>query len=296
MIVHEVPRVRYAVIGGSGTWAGEYPENTGIDGITVLAREMEFETPFGTTVPMKLFRIGGSLTADGKDRDVLTVPFHGFHGLAPWNTPSEQIFWVFQQAGVEFIVSEGSVGSVNPLLDPGDVVIPHDFIDMTKRPSNIHRFTKNIVRMKDPLCPDLRAILVRIAREVYQGEQNRIFSRGVYGNTEPPRFETPSEIRMLRTMGADLTGHTIAQEAYLSRAIGACYAGAYIISNFAEGVEDSSWRGDSIFDCYRQCADKFGRITVGAIAAIDPEAKHCACRDNVIVVPDTVSERIGQEK
>ena len=30
--------------------------------------------------------------------------------------------------------------------------------------------------------------------------------------------------------------------------------------------------------------------------AIDPEAKHCACRDNVIVVPDTVSERIGQEK
>lgn len=61
---------------------------------------------------------------------------------------------------------------------------------------------------------------------------------------------------MLRTMGADLTAHTIAVEAYLSRAIGACYAGAYIVSNFAEGVVDTSWQGENIFDCYRDCADK----------------------------------------
>ena len=98
MIMKEIPKVRYAVIGGSGTWAGEYPENTGIEGIRILQRDMEFETPFGTTVPMKLFELDGSLTADGQPRQVLTVPFHGFHGLAPWNTPSEQVFWVFQQA------------------------------------------------------------------------------------------------------------------------------------------------------------------------------------------------------
>ena len=83
MIMKEIPKVRYAVIGGSGTWAGEYPENTGIEGIRILQRDMEFETPFGTTVPMKLFELDGSLTADGQPRQVLTVPFHGFHGLAP---------------------------------------------------------------------------------------------------------------------------------------------------------------------------------------------------------------------
>lgn len=295
MIMKEIPKVRYAVIGGSGTWAGEYPENTGIEGIRILQRDMEFETPFGTTVPMKLFELEGSLTADGQPRQVLTVPFHGFHGLAPWNTPSEQVFWVFQQAGVEYIVAEGSAGGINPLLDPGDVVVPHDFIDMTKRPSNIHHFTNNIPRMNDPLCPDLRNLLVQAAREVYAGQNNRIFSRGVYGNTEPPRFETPSEVRMLRTMGADLTAHTIAVEAYLSRAIGACYAGAYIVSNFAEGVVDTSWQGENIFDCYRDCADKFGRITVKAIAAIDPSKKHCHCQKNMIVVPSTVKERITME-
>lgn len=44
MIMKEIPKVRYAVIGGSGTWAGEYPENTGIEGIRILQRDMEFET------------------------------------------------------------------------------------------------------------------------------------------------------------------------------------------------------------------------------------------------------------
>lgn len=53
---------------------------------------------------------------------------------------------------------------------------------------------------------------------------------------------------MLRTMGADLTAHTIAVEAYLSRAIGASMPGAYIVSNFAEGVVDTSWQGENIFD------------------------------------------------
>jgi len=289
MIVKEIPKVDYAIIGGSGTWAGEFPENTGLNGITVLQRDMEFETPFGKSMPMKLFEIDSALTADSKPRQVLTVPFHGYHGLSPYNTPSEQVFWVFRQAGVKFIIAEGSGGSINPLLDPGDIIIPHDIIDMTKRPSNIHRFTNSIVRMREPLCPDLRALLYKYAREEYP----RVFPRGVYVNTEPPRFETAAEIRMLRAAGADITGHTLVAEAYLARAIGACYASAYIISNYAEGVEDTSWIGSSIFDYYRDCAEKIGRITVRTIAAISPEDKKCTCMENLIEVPGEVKKRIA---
>ncbi|MGI6576974.1 MAG: MTAP family purine nucleoside phosphorylase [Eubacteriales bacterium] len=291
MIVKDIPKVDYAIIGGSGTWAGDFPENTGIQGVNVLQKDMEFETPFGTTMPMKLFELDAALTADGKPRQVLTVPFHGFHGLSPYNTPSEQVFWVFKRAGVKFIIAEGSGGSINPLLDPGDVIIPHDIIDMTKRPSNVHHFTSNIVRMRDPLCSDLRSLLCKFAKEEYP----RVFTRGVYANTEPPRFETASEIRMLRTAGADITGHTIVPESYLARAIGACYASAYIVSNFAEGVEDASWKGSSIFDYYSDCAKKFGTITIKAIAAINPADKKCTCMENIIEVPSTVKKRIAIE-
>ena len=52
MIMKEIPKVRYAVIGGSGTWAGEYPENTGIEGIRILQRDMEFETPLAPLCPL----------------------------------------------------------------------------------------------------------------------------------------------------------------------------------------------------------------------------------------------------
>lgn len=286
----EIPQVEYAIIGGSGTWAGEFPEATGFQGVSVVQADMEFDTPFGTTMAMKLLELSGDVTADGKPRRLLTVPFHGFHGLAPYNTPSEQIFWVFQQAGVKYIVAEGSGGSINPLLDPGDIIVPHDFCDFTKRPTNIHRFTPNIVRMCEPLCTDLRKILFEKAKEEYP----RVFSRGVYANTEPPRFETATEIKMLADARCDITGHTIVPEVYLSRAIGACYASLYLVSNFAEGVEDPSWRGDSIFDHYRDSADKIGRVTLGAIAAINPAEKKCRCKEYMIEVPSNVKDRISE--
>jgi 5'-methylthioadenosine phosphorylase len=250
---------------------------------------MEYETPFGTTLPMKLAELSAEVTADKKPRRFLTVPFHGFHGLAPHNTPSEQVFWVFQRAGIKVVVSEGSGGGINPLLDPGDIIIPHDFVDFTKRPTNIHHFTSHILRMRNPACPYLRSLLFEKAR----GEYPRVFPRGVYGNTEAPRFETAAEIKMLYDAHCDMSGHTIVPEIYLARAIGACYASAYLVSNYAEGVEDPAWKA-SIFDYYRDSAGKMGRITLGVIAACDPGATSCGCRENVIEVPRNVRNRIGE--
>jgi 5'-methylthioadenosine phosphorylase len=239
---------------------------------------------------MKLAEISADKTPDKKPRRFLTVPFHGFHGLTPHNTPSEQVFWVFQQAGVKVVVSEGSGGGINPLLDPGDIIIPHDLVDFTKRPSNIYRFTRNIVRMANPTCTYLRSLLYEKAKTEYP----RVFSRGVYANTEPPRFETAAEVRFLADAHCDICGHTIVPEIYLARAIGACYASAYLVSNYAEGVEDPGWKGSSIFDHYADSADKIGRVTLGVIAAWDREKCDCHCSDYLIQVPDHVKNRISE--
>lgn len=77
-------------------------------------------------------------------------------GLSPYHdTPSERVFWVLQRAGVKYIVADGSGGGINPLLDHGDVIIPDDLIDQTKRVSYLSKFTNKIVRMRDIICPDL---------------------------------------------------------------------------------------------------------------------------------------------
>jgi 5'-methylthioadenosine phosphorylase len=289
MALSEIPKVHHAIIGGSGTWAGDFPESAGSAGVTVLEKNLEFETPFGTTAPMKLVELSAAVTADGSPRRFLTVPFHGYHGLAPRDAPSEQIFWVFQQAGVKVIISEGSGGGINHLLDPGDIIIPHDFFDMTKRPSSIHHFTRDIVRMAQPLCPYLRSLFYEKAVREYP----RVFPRGVYGNTEPPRFETAPEVRFLAGAGCDICGHTMIPEVYLARAIGACYAAAYLVSNFAEGVEDPSWKGAGIFDHYADSAGKIGRVTLGVIAAWDAGARGCRCEEHIIKVPDHIKKRIS---
>jgi 5'-methylthioadenosine phosphorylase len=288
MLYQDIPQVDYAIIGGSGTWACEFPDDLGMAEIKILSSDMEFETPYGRTVPFKWIRIDGSITADGKAREFLTVPFHGFHGLAPHNNPSEQVFWVFQQAGVKYILAEGSGGAVNHLLEPGDVIIPSDFIDFTKRRSHIAEFTPKILRMRDPICNDLSLILYNQAKLDFK----RVFRRGIYGVPEAPRFESVAEINMFRDAHVDICAHTLVPEVYLARAIGACYAGLYIISNYAEGII-TNWDGDQIFDIYKDCALTIGRIMVKSIANIGKEKK-CACQSYCIEVPQRINQRIHQ--
>ncbi len=289
MLCREIPKVDYAIIGGSGTWACEFPEDIKLDGVKVLEKDMKFETPYGETVPFKLCSIDGSLTKDGKERQFLTVPFHGWHGLAPNNTPSEQVFWVLKEAGVKFVLAEGSGGGINHLLEPGDIIIPNDFIDLTKRRSHIAEFAHKIIRTKDPICPELNSLLYKNA----QKEFKRVFRRGTYCTTEAPRFESAAEVQMLKNAHVDITGHTMIPEVYLARAIGACYAALYIISNYAEGLI-TNWEGDSIFDWYNQCAIPIGKIMLNSLAAIETEKK-CLCSTYCTDVPQRIHNRISAD-
>lgn len=90
MICKEIPKTMYCHIGGSGTWGCEFPEDLNMEGITLLKRDMEFETPFGVTACMKLYEMDASITADHKPRQVLYVPFHGWKGALPLQRHSQR--------------------------------------------------------------------------------------------------------------------------------------------------------------------------------------------------------------
>ncbi len=290
MIVKEIPKTLYCHLGGSGTWGCSFPEDVLFEGVRLLQKDMEFETPFGTTVGLKLFEMDASITADHKTRQVIYVPFHGWKGLSPYDTcPAERVFWVLQQAGVQYILADGSGGGINPLMEPGDIICPTDFIDYTKRHSNLGRFCPYSIRMRDIINPDLQQILVEKASDVFR----RVFSRGTYGVVEPPRFETAAEVRMMYDAHCDISGHTMMPEAALARAIGASYAALYVISNHAEGILPN-WK-QSIFDIYESCAPIVGGVMLNAMAAIDPEKVHNNSEENIIKMPEHVAKRIDAE-
>ena len=114
-------------------------------------------------------------------------------------TPSHKInykanIWAFRELGVESVVSHNAIGSVNPAIRPGDIVVSDDFLDKTKSPPQ-SLFDDGAcwvrVDFTNPFCPRLRENLIKAAKR----HSDRVIERGTFVCTEGPRFETPAEIR-----------------------------------------------------------------------------------------------------
>jgi 5'-methylthioadenosine phosphorylase len=279
-----IPAADFAIIQGSGTFDITFPEDVNLAGISIEARRLEFQTPYGLSSQFKLVKGSGSHTDDGKDRYALTVPFHGWRPDADNRFASEQIYWVFRESGVKRVLVEGSVGSVNILLDPKDIVIPTDFIDFTKRTSPFFSGYGPILRMKQPTCPEIRKAFLKYCRD--EGRA-RVFPRGVYGVTEVmegPRFESPAEVRMLQILGADIVGQSLVPEVYLARAIGACYAGIYAISNYGEGIQD--WEDEEFYGNYPDYGVFLGRVLLKTFLSLPTTDTGCKCSKYRSEVPE----------
>jgi 5'-methylthioadenosine phosphorylase len=104
----------------------------------------------------------------------------------------------------------------------------------------------------------------------------RLFTRGVYVVTEGPRFESPAEVRFLRTLG-DIVGQSFAPEVWLARDIGACYGGVYVVVNYAEGIVED-WDHDELTRIFCEDASLIGGILLAALAEL-PDEPACSCRD-----------------
>lgn len=279
-----IPQADFAIIQGSGTFDITFPEDVNFEGISVKARRLEYETPFGLSSQFKLIEAAKDYTVDGNERYALTVPFHGWRPDSDNRYAAEQIYWVFREAGVKRVLVEGSVGSVNILLDPTDIVIPTDFIDFTKRASPFFTGYGPILRMKQPTCPEIREAFLKYCRE--EGRE-RVFPRGIYGVTEVmegPRFESPAEVRMLQMLGADIVGQSLAPEVYLARAIGACYAGIYAISNYGEGIKD--WEDADFYGNYPDYGIFLGKVLLKSFLYLPANDDVCQCSKFRSEVPE----------
>lgn len=269
-----IPRVDYAIVGGSATVQCRLPEDTGLDGVSVVERDLRFETPWGETQPFKLLRLSGAACEDGVERTVLAIRMHGWKTGENWaaSVGQQQVFWVLEQAGALKVVGNAGVGAVNALLDPGDLVLADDFIDETRsRPSALHATWPNSVNMRDPFCPALRGALAEAARPLFP----RIFPRGIMATVEGPWLEGVAQVRTLKLMGADLVAHSTVPEVYFSREIGACYAAAFLVVDHANGVAHGFDR-ETMIRTYREGAAPVARVMVEALQRGGSRA--CECR------------------
>ena len=133
------------VIGGSGLYQ--------MEGLTEVER-VELDTPFGAPSASYIL---GSLSG----KRLAFLPRHGEgHIFMPSEIPFRANIYGFKQLGCEWLISASAVGSLKEDIHPGEIVIPDQFIDMTKNRIGTF-FGGGVVAhvpMADPVCTKLSEI------------------------------------------------------------------------------------------------------------------------------------------
>jgi purine-nucleoside phosphorylase len=136
--------------------------------------------------------------------------------------------------GAGDLILTNAAGSLHPDIDPGDLMLLSDHINYNGRNPLIGEPTDaRFVPMTTAHDPGLRADLRRAAAAA-----GVALPEGVYAWYSGPSFETPAEIRMLRTLGADAVGMSTVPEVILARFLGLRVAAISTITNKAAGLSD----------------------------------------------------------
>ena len=224
-------------------------------------------TPYGPTPNLTIGEIDS--------RPAVFLPRHGEnHSSPPHKVNYRANIWGLKSLGVERIIATNAVGAIDQQLTPGEIVIPSDIVDVTK--SRIGTFYESSpvthIDVSQPYCPKVREILTTSSLASGRNRPKDV----VMGCTEGPRYETPAEIRMLRTMGCDIVGMTGAPEAFLARELEMCYASISFVSNMAAGLQ-RTLSAREVEEKGRETGQVLNRILTGAIAKIPESRKDCPC-------------------
>lgn len=156
------------------------------------------------------------------------------HGKGHRILPSELNYraniFAMKLLGANHLVSVSTAGSMKEAIRPGDLVVPHQFIDHThKRPATF--FGDGVVAhvsLADPVCAVLACDLTAAARTAGA----TIHEGGTYLCIEGPQFSTRAQSHLYRSWGVDVISMTAMQEARLAREAELCYATLVLVTDY----------------------------------------------------------------
>ncbi|MGC3974641.1 MAG: S-methyl-5'-thioadenosine phosphorylase [Nitrospira sp.] len=264
------------IIGGSGLYQVEGLEQV---------REIRLRTPFGAPSDAIVVGVLGGM-------GVAFLSRHGRgHRINPSTINYRANIYALKSLGVTQVISISAVGSMKESIEPGHVVLPDQFIDLTKRRISTF-FDEGIVAhvgFSEPVCSSLADILAEAGRSVGATLQRG----GTYVCMEGPQFSTKAESRLYRQWGVDVIGMTNMPEAKLAREAELCYATMALATDYDcwHETEEAVTVGAILATLHRNVA-LAKEILKMAVPKLDPD-RACACRQALatalITAPDTMS-------
>ncbi|WP_304597559.1 purine-nucleoside phosphorylase [Adlercreutzia caecimuris] len=190
---------------------------------------------------------------------------HGYEGYSA----QEVAFpvWLMARLGIGTLITTNAAGAINESYRVGEFCIMADQLNFTGRNpvtgTEPDAMAPRFFSMMDAYDPALRALAHRVADELSVPVQE-----GVYLGLLGPSFETPAEIRMFRTWGADTVAMSVCEEVIAARHVGMRVLGMSLVSNMACGVEGASPSDEEVHEVGVARQEDFCRLVKGILQAL----------------------------
>ena len=195
-------------------------------------------------------KIGGMLTVAAQGR------VHLYEGHSAQDVTAG-VRWMAER-GVRQLVLTNAAGTCNTAFAPGSWMMLSDHLNLTH--TSPLTGGPNFFDMSEIYTRRLRGHFAVFAREL-----GVTLHEGVYAGLLGPQYETPAEIRMFRTLGADAVGMSTVLEAIQARALGMEVAGFSCLTNWAAGLHPGELGHAEVLETGKRAAADLARVLSAAV-------------------------------
>jgi purine-nucleoside phosphorylase len=253
-----VPRVGMVLGSGLGSLADDLE-----DPVSIPFGELPgwpVATAPGHVGRLLLGRLGGVPLAALQGR------FHLYEGNDPGLVVQPVL--LFRRLGADVVILTNAAGGVNPAYGPGTLMVISDHMNLTGRTpllgANADELGPRFPDMTDVWSPRLRERLHAAA-----AAEGVLFEEGIYAGLIGPSYETPAEVRMLRTMGADSVGMSTVLEAVAARWAGLEVCGVSLVTNAGAGYSGQPLNHEEVLEAGAEAGPRLARVLRRFIAGIE---------------------------
>jgi purine-nucleoside phosphorylase len=171
---------------------------------------------------------------------------------------------VFHALGALELFVSNAAGGISPKLAVGDLMMISDHLNLMGANPLVGEAQEGEIRfpdMTDAYNPGLRWVLRTTAEKL-----GITLREGIYAGLLGPSYETPSEVKMLRMLGADAVGMSTVPEVIVARALGMRVAGVSCITNAAAGVTGSALSHAEVLETTNRVSGSFEALVTEFLA------------------------------
>jgi purine-nucleoside phosphorylase len=191
--------------------------------------------------------------------------FHVYEGNDPGLVVEPVL--LFKRLGARLVVLTNAAGGIDPAFGPGTLMVIRDHLNLTGRSPlfgpNADAIGPRFQDLTDAWDPGLREALHAAGRA--EGVE---LVEGVYAGLLGPQYETPAEVRMLRTLGADSVGMSTVLECIAARWTGLRVCGVSLVTNAGAGYTGEPLTHEEVLAAGAEAGPRLARVIRRFIAGL----------------------------